>query len=604
MFLLSTVLCDKVPNGHDDIDGVNFVTQNGMMGSNTPLPFSNSGGKSFESNQDDSKPTGLAFTSDLMVKTRVQSQQSTILRDNTDDSSTEAFPSTQNVAKVDDRITTKYDIGLEKQHENLDNSDSQTTPFPFTSAILVEVCDTDQVEVTGNSVQVNAFTNGTSCNLLVTAPNTSIAISVKLLKSGLNATYFYIERLGNSSSNCSDRYILVSVDYFPCLLVIGGNKFKFHFLNTEIMFEIASLKIQMLSCLDTESPVLESEQCNSTSYITKMEQKVEYFRFDYYHNKIRKTLNVNTSIYLSKCICASCKHTLGYSEWLSTCIDGKYNNTRTRIALIVYQPDMKGLSFAYTGLHAIQPNAFFRLEYLEVLILEHNSLSTLPPTICQNLPQLKVMKCGYNVLMNLTSDLFKGQCEQHLLRIDLNNNRLTYVATDLFNSTSMLRHLYLSQNRLVHIFTGTFKRLTLLEEIDLSGNHMSNLTKGVFDSLGGLGYIYLSDNRIESLPAGVFDSLGELEILDLSGNQIVSLAAGVFDLLGELWTLYLSDNRISSLPTGVFDSLGRLWKLDLSDNYIASLPAGVFDSLGGLWYLDLSDNYITSVIAGAFDSLA
>ena len=621
VLLLSTVHCDKSPHDHDDTDGVNLVTQNGTTVSNASSPLSNFGRKSIEtSTREVSQPSGVAPTVIQNDQIEISSQPSITLRDDTEyDFTTGAYTLKQNVANVDDRITTKYNIpvGLEK-NEKLDDANSQIPLFPPTTPTSINACDTDQVEVTSNPVQINAFTNRTRCSLLVTAPNTSTAISVKLRKSDLHnvTTYFYMERLGNLPSNCSDRFVLVSVDHFPCVVVIGGNEFMFHIQNAEITLEIVNLDIQILPCLDTESPVLASKQCNSTSYITKMEQNVEHFTFVYrrYYKFIYyiyyiglyyiwDTLNVNVTRHIFECKCYSCRNTLGYREWLSMCIDGKDNNATTRLDLIVYQPNMKGLSFAYTGLHTIQPNAFLELEDLEVLILEHNSLSILPPALCRNLPHLRVINLGYNTLKNLTTDLFKGQCEQNLLRIDLNNNKLIYLANDLFNSTSKLRYLDMSQNMLVHVSSGTFSKLTLLEELNLSRNHISSLTKGVFDLPHGLWTLKMSDNNIASLPAGMFNSLGRLRYLDLSDNNIASLPAGVFDSLGGLRYLDLSDNNIASLPAGVFDSLGGLRYLNLSDNNIASLPAGVFDSLGRLRYLDLSDNNIASLPAGVFDSL-
>ena len=191
--------------------------------------------------------------------------------------------------------------------------------------------------------------------------------------------------------------------------------------------------------------------------------------------------------------------TLGYREWLSTYTDGKDHNT-TRTALIVYTPNMKALSFANTGLNVIQEHAFLGFNELEIVILEDNNLSVLPPTICQNLPQLEVLILEYNMLTNLTSDLFKGHCEQELIWISLNNNKLT---SDVFSLTLDLRYT-------------------------------SSLTSRVFDSLNNLRYLYLHHNNIAILPAGVFGSLGNLVKLYLSDNNIAALPAGVFDSLGNL----------------------------------------------------------------------
>ena len=562
--------------------------------------------KSFGSNQDISQPSLFALTSELIEndESRPSSQSLTTLSDNAEyDSTIVAYPMTQNVVNVDDRITKKYDLGLE-QSEKLDNANSQIPFFPSTTPTVVDVCDTDQVEVTSNHVQVNAFSNGTRCSVLVTTPNTSTAISVKLLKSDMNNvfTYFYTEHLGILSSNCSDRFVLVPVDHFPCVVATGGNEFRFHFQNVKITVEIAILDLQILPCLNTGSPVFQSKQCNITSYATKMGQKVEQFEFTYEMNAWPwKKLNVNVSTYQSKCICDSCKHTLGNREWLSVCIDGKDNVTR--LELIVYQPGIKGLSFADTGLHKIQPNAFLGLEGLEVLILEHNSLSILPYMICQNLPQLKVIKFGYNMLTNLTSDFFKGQCDQNLLGIYLNNNKLTYLAQNLFNSTIRLKHLDLSQNKIIHISNETFNKLILIETLHLQGNYISDIPNGVFDSLELLRTLDLRQNHIASIPVGAFDSLGGLRYLGLSDNRIVSLLTIELNSLGGLWTLELSDNNISSLPAGVFNSSYWLSALDLSDNRIASLPENFFDSFDQLRTLNLSDNHIAFLPADAFNSL-
>ena len=540
VFLLSTAHCDQLPDNDDaamyGTQSVITVTNAYDTETNDPSDASASDTLLPENDETVSQQIGSVRTSSTL---RTSSKPMSAFSDSAGYHSTDVtYPMTQNVANVDDRITRMYEWS--EEIANLENSESITTPFPSTGPTLVDACDTDQVEVTINPMQINAFTNGTNCSLLITAPNTSTAVSVKLRMSGLNnvATYFYIEHLGNLPSNCPDQYLLVSVDHFLCGVVIGGNKFRFYFQNTETTLEISTLDmldVPVLPCWYTDSPVFETKQCNATLYATKMEHKVEQFEFEYdLHSWPRTTLNVNLTRYLPKCVdlCVSCNHTLGYRERLSMCLDGKDSNAITKAELIIYQPAMKGLSFAYMGLHAIQPNTFLKLEDLEVLNLEHNSLLILPSTLCQNLPRLKVLILRYNMLTNLKSELLKGQCEQTLLRIDVNYNNLTYIANDLFNSTSNLRYLDISQNRLVHVSNVTFNTLTLLEHLSMSNNYISNLTIGVFDSLSMLVYLILSENNIASLAAGVFDSLAELRYLYWSDNNITSLPAGVFDSLG------------------------------------------------------------------------
>ena len=670
-FLLSTAYCDDSPLVNDD---ASFATENGIITdidvqgkydtetSDSPLSKSTT-------NDFVSEAVSTVFTSSLTKNGVFKSANkpstfSSNIAGN--DNTAITYPITQTAINVDDRITTRYTL-ISEQTKKLENDHTSTaqptTPMP------VDACDTDQVEVSNSPVLINAFTNEINCNLLVTAPNDT-SISVKLRHSSLSnaTTYFYVEKLGNLSQNCADRYILVSVDFAPCIAMIRGGQFRFNFQNTEITLEMHTIDVQISSCFETHIDALESVQCNSTSYATKIGKQIETFEYNYYvSNEYSsgsiwdyRTLSVRVIHYLARCTCDcsdNCICTLGQREWLSMCTDGKDSNTHAE--LIVYDRIVSGLSFANTGINEIQQNVLSGFEMLEVLILGHNSLSILPATICQNLPQLKVLKLGYNVLSNLTFDLFTGQCELKLLYIHLNNNKLTYLAPDVFNSTSNLQHLDLSQNRLVHISNHSFRTLTELHTLNLTGNYISYLGISVFDSQTKLYRLYLSDNVIALNQSGVFDSLGELDILDLSDNHISVLPTGVFGSLRQLRTLDLSDNHVSVLPTFVFNSLVRLRTLDLSDNHISVLPTGatvfewlrtldllptgvfdavgwlrthdlsdmesvlppglfralftlgphdllptgVFDSVGWLHTLDMSDNHISVLPVGVFDSV-
>ena len=622
-FLLSTAYCDDSPLVNDD---ASFVTENGVITDidvqgkydteTSDSPLSKSTTNNFVSEAVSTVFTSSFTKNGVFKSANKPSTFSSNVAGN--DNTAITYPITRTAINVDDRITTRY-TSISEQTKKLENdhiSTAQpTTEFLPTTPMPVEACDTDQVEVSNSPVLINALTNEINCNLLVTAPNDT-SISVKLLNFSISnaSTYFYVEKLGDLPPNCADRYILVSVDFAPCITMIRGGQFRFNFQNTEITLEMHTIDVQISSCFETHIDALEGVQCNSTSYATKIGKQIDAFKYDYFvwHEYSwggswrRHTLSVRVIHYLARCTCDCidiCMCTLGQTEWLSMCTDGKDSNTHAE--LIVYDRIVSGLSFANTGMNEIQQNALLGFEMLEVLILEYNSLSILPATICQNLPQLKVLKLGYNILSNLTSDSFKGQCELALLGIHLNNNKLTYLTPGVFNSTSNLNRLDLSQNKLVHISNDTFMTLTELNTLNLTGNYISYLGVGVFDSQTKLYHLYLSDNVIALNQSGVFDSLRLLGTLDASNNHVSVLPTGVFNSLGQLRTLDLSDNHISVLPTDVFNSLGLLSTLDLSDNHISVLPTDVFYSLTGLLHtLDLSDNHISVLPTGVFDSRA
>ena len=482
---------------------------------------------------------------------------------------------------------------------------SETTSSSM-SEIVANACDTDQLEVTTYPVHINAFTHETYCSLLVNTPNNT-AISVSILESDLNNvhTYFYIEMLENQMPNNPKRISLFTLDHTPCVAIIQGNQFRFHFQNTNMTVVICTKEVEKSVCYETVSPLIETTQCGITLYQSKIQtsRMRKTFRYGWWSYE---SISLIVTHYQAKCTCDcpdTCTCTLAYRQWLSVCINSQGSNT-TSADLIVYKPTTERLSFANTGLNEIQHNAFIGLKGLKVLILSHNSLLMLQPSLCQNLPKLQVLQLDHNKLVNLTSDSFTGPCDQKLKMLYLQSNELTYLPHDLFNSTTKLRYVDLTQNRLKQISRDLFKSLKSLQILYLSGNAIANLPVGVFDSLGELFFLDLSGNAISNLTVGVFDSLGLLTILDLSGNVISNLTVGVFGSLCWLHTLDLSGNGISNLTVGVFDSLGELRKLDLSGNAISNLPVGVLDSLGRmLLTLDLSGNGISNLTVGVFDSL-
>ena len=514
---------------------------------------------------------------------------------------------------------------------------------------IANACDTDQVEVTTNPVDIDASTNEiydsqesydkvysssglqdkrmTYCSLLVNAPN-STAISVSVLDSGIInvGTYFYIEVLESQILTNSKRIKLISLESTPCVVILQGNQFRFHFQSyADLKVRICNKDTEKPACYETIHPKI-ATQCRITPHENKIQTKQSRFSYGLLWGNYTSVMMTQ---FQAKCTCGcpdTCICTLGYRQWLSACINTNKDNTTTA-DLVVYKPTMRGLSFDNTGMHAIQHNALLGLKMVLVLVLSNNRLPMLQPTVCQNLPRLEVLKVDKNKLVNLTSNAFTGPCGQQLKILDLQSNELTYLPHDLFQSTVKLRYLNLTQNRLVHIPSDLFSSVSVLLELwlgdnaisslladvldslgelktlDLHGNSISTLPGGVFNSLGELWILYLSGNNISTLPDGIFDSLEKLTFLHLSGNTISTLPVGVFDSLGELKTLVLSGNNISILPMGVFGSLGELKNLVLSGNNISTLPVGVFGSLGELKTLVLSGNNISILPVGVFGSL-
>ena len=633
--LSSTGKCDPSPDHDYGVSTQNDVTTQTIypsFWSVVNIKFSRSTPKTAESTSRYLKSSPSIYNE---MKTLSTPSTSVKISTNANFKSQE-YPMMKVTANVDERTTTSQP---ETTMSGGNHDVSLQTTFSSISESVINACDTDrQIEVTTNPVHINASTLETNCSLLVNAPN-STAISVSVFHSGINnaSTYFYTEIIESQILKNSKRINLISLDNTLCVKIIQGNQFRFHFQNTKMKVRICNNEIETPVCYGTVHPLIEANECRIIPYESKIQtsQSKQTFRYGIWGYQ---SISVMVTQFQIKCTCGcpgTCKCTLGYRQWLSSCTNTSQDNNTPTADLVVYKPTMKGLSFDNTDLHAIRHNAFLGLEGVVILILSNNRLSTLQPTVCQNLPQLEVIKLDNNKLVNLTSDTFTGPCAQHLLILYLQFNELTYLPHDLFNSTLKLNYLDLQQNRLVHLSSNLFSSLKALQKLwlgdnaistlldgvldsltrlytlDLSGNAICTLSPAVFTSLKSLHTLDLSGNSISTLPVGVFASLDWLHTLDLSGNSISTLPAlpvGVFASLDRLRNLDLSGNSISTLPLpalplGVFASLDWLHNLDLSGNSISTLPVGVFVSQGWLYTLDLSDNIIFILPVGVLDSL-
>ena len=573
-------------NGPPDTEDANYITQNGITDINVENKYdtrTQDYASSSSYNDIMSEPTIASLTSLIKYDQVATSYEPSTPPTDNDESSAITYPMTQTAANVDDKITTGYTL-KSKQTKTVEYSKANTTPpthFAPTTPISVDVCDTDQLEITKNTpVQVIALTRNTNCNLLVTAPN-SAAIAIRLIDSGLNdvSTYFYTENVGTQPQNCTNRYVLVSVKHTPCTTIIGGSQFRLYFQNSNMLVEVQTMDVQISKCFDSNSSAMGQVQCELKSYA--------------------KQIQIERSCW--DCMCDyQCTCTLGYREWVSTCIDGN-GIYITSTNLIVYKPSMIWLSFSNTGMHAIQPGVFDALGNLLYLDLSDNNIAALPSGVFDWLGYLWELHLSDNNIAAIPTGVFDAL--GNLLELDLSDNNIAALPAGVFDILGNLNYLFLSGNNIAVLPAGVIGALGNLWVLDLSDNNIAALPAGVFDTLSNLRALSLGDNNIAALPIGIFDSLGDLEYLYLSDNNITALPIGIFDSLGDLEYLKLNDNNIAALPVGIFDSLGDLEYLKLSDNNIAAIAIGVFDSLGYLLKFDLSNNFITVLPVAVFDSL-
>ncbi|MBN3297431.1 LGR6 protein, partial [Amia calva] len=124
---------------------------------------------------------------------------------------------------------------------------------------------------------------------------------------------------------------------------------------------------------------------------------------------------------------------------------------------------------------------------LEILTLTRAGLTSLPRTLCQQLPNLRVLELSHNQIEELPSFY---HC-QRLEEIGLQHNQIREVQTNTFQQLKSLRSLDLSWNRIETIHPDSFVFLHSLLKLDLTDNLLATLP---LDGLSGLTHLKLKGN--------------------------------------------------------------------------------------------------------------
>ena len=258
---------------------------------------------------------------------------------------------------------------------------------------------------------------------------------------------------------------------------------------------------------------------------------------------------------------------------------------------------------ACTNRNAVFPRAFIRKfcdlrevpkdipsEY-RIIILQGNSISSLPNGVFRYLTKVKSMALGQNGITDINTESFTGL--KSLVMLGLQSNYISSLPDGVFRHLMQCRVLHLERNRISSITTGSFTGLKSLEKLYLGFNLVSSLSHGVFSHLIHCKKLYLGRNRISSMSTHSFIGLRSLEELYLQTNMLTYLPIGVFSHLSSCKILNVDVNRITTITVGSFAGLLNLLELYLGYNRITSLPHGVFDDLVSIKLIELPGNQLT-----------
>uniref|UniRef100_A0A8C3VYI7 Leucine rich repeat containing G protein-coupled receptor 5 n=1 Tax=Catagonus wagneri TaxID=51154 RepID=A0A8C3VYI7_9CETA len=144
---------------------------------------------------------------------------------------------------------------------------------------------------------------------------------------------------------------------------------------------------------------------------------------------------------------------------------------------------------------------------LESLTLTGAQISSLPQTVCDQLPNLQVLDLSYNLL----EDLPCFSVCQKLQKIDLRHNEICEIQADTFQQLLSLRALNLAWNKIAAIHPNAFSTLPSLRKLDLSSNRLSSLP---VTGLHGLTHLKLTGNHaLQSLISS--ENFPELKVIEM-----------------------------------------------------------------------------------------
>ncbi|KFO36265.1 Leucine-rich repeat-containing G-protein coupled receptor 5 [Fukomys damarensis] len=144
---------------------------------------------------------------------------------------------------------------------------------------------------------------------------------------------------------------------------------------------------------------------------------------------------------------------------------------------------------------------------LESLTLTGAQISSLPQTVCDQLPNLQVLDLSYNLVEDLPSF---SACQQ-LQKIDLRHNDIYEVKVDTFQQLLSLRSLNLAWNKIASIHPNAFSTLPSLIKLDLSSNLLSSFP---ITGLHGLTHLKLTGNHaLQSLISS--ENFPELKVIEM-----------------------------------------------------------------------------------------
>uniref|UniRef100_A0A336MLY2 CSON003104 protein n=1 Tax=Culicoides sonorensis TaxID=179676 RepID=A0A336MLY2_CULSO len=244
---------------------------------------------------------------------------------------------------------------------------------------------------------------------------------------------------------------------------------------------------------------------------------------------------------------------------------------------------------------------------LVTIDLSRNVLSTFPMSLVEHLRDLKILNLRDNLIGKLYNIEFSiqlsGKPQQRpaysLEKLDLSQNVIDEIPSNLFNSTIRIKALSLDKNFIKRIPGNAFRDMGVVHLV-LAFNYISEIDENGFDTLENtLEYLDLERNQLMYVPLAI-SKLQKLKYLYLTSNEIAHLEY----MPPTLRVLSLSSNNFTQIPSESLMNCTELSYLNMGYNQIREMSEDIFLGWGSnLQTLLLRNNKITHLNYNTFNGL-
>ena len=175
-----------------------------------------------------------------------------------------------------------------------------------------------------------------------------------------------------------------------------------------------------------------------------------------------------------------------------------------------------------TKISEIESGAWFGLDQLTLLYINHNELTILTAGMFNHLPSLSNLFLGNSKISSIDFKAFANLTSLKYLSLPFNS--LQVLQINVFKDLSKVRSLSMAGNKIFRIEYGAFNGLDSLITLNLNFNNLSSsiFTPNVFDNVADtLTHFLIGNNRITVIYNDVFRNFTALETLVIDVNDTV-----------------------------------------------------------------------------------